>query len=153
MSARVLAAHLLEQSHRSVSASPARARFEADFQSERSAKLPLGIFKWFKPFWRLPDTYVLDHISLDGFLFLRFLKILIVISFVGCCLTWPILLPLHATGGGGNSELDLLTFGNVANPTRYYAHAVLAWVYFGMFSIPCQDEADSGRFHPVHGGA
>lgn len=153
MPARVLAAYLLEQSHGPVSIFPTCAIPNADVASERSERLPLGIFKWLKPFWRLPDTYVLDHVSLDGFLFLRFLKILIVISFVGWCLTWPVLLPLHATGGGGNTELDLFTFGNVADPSRYYAHALLAWIYFGRLYTPRGDKADARRIHPVHGCA
>lgn len=104
---------------------------EAYVCSERSRRLPSGAFNWIKPFWQIPDTFVLDHSSLDAFLFLRFLKILIVIFFVGCCLTWPILIPLHATGGRGNTELDRVTFGNIVSPRRYYAHAFLAWIYFG----------------------
>ena len=57
----------------------------------------------------------LNHSSLDGFLFLRYMKILSVIALVGCCITWPILLPLHVHGGGTNAQLDSLTFGNVTN--------------------------------------
>jgi len=55
---------------------------------------------------------------------------------VGIGLLWPILLPLHATGGGGNEGLDLLTLGNVTDPKRLYAHALLAWIYFGMLPPP-----------------
>lgn len=109
---------------------------EAYAFSERSKKLPTGLLNWIKPFWRNPDTLALDHSSLDGFLFLRFVKILIVVFFVGCCLTWPVLLPLHATGGGEHVQLDKLTFGNITNPRKYYAHALLAWIYFGRY-IQC----------------
>ena len=84
-----------------------------------------------KTLWRTSDKVVLDHSSLDAFLFLRFLKVLIVISFVGCLLTWPILLPLHATGGGDSAELDRVAFGNIVSARRYYVHALLAWIYFG----------------------
>ncbi len=59
------------------------------------------------------------------------MKILCVIALVGCCITWPILLPLHVHGGGINTQLDLLTFGNVTNANYYYVHALVAWVYFG----------------------
>ena len=75
----------------------------------------------------------MNHSSLDGFLFLRFLKILIVICLVGCIVTWPVLLPLHVHGGGGDLQLDLLTFGNIAHPSWYFVHAFLAWIYFGEF--------------------
>lgn len=79
----------------------------------------------------LPDEFVMEHNSLDGYLFLRFFKMLIIICFAGCCITWPILFPVNATGGGGQSELDILSFSNVANPNRYYAHALVAWIFLG----------------------
>ncbi len=60
---------------------------------------------------QIPDTYVLQHNSLDGYFLLRYLKICVVVCFVGCCMTWPVLLPINATGGAGLQQLDLLTFG------------------------------------------
>jgi hypothetical protein len=86
---------------------------------------------------KVPDTFVLNHSSLDGFLFLRYMKILCVIALVGCCITWPVLLPLHAFGGGINTQLDLLTFGNVIEAKLYYIHAIVAWIYFGKDAISC----------------
>ncbi|EXJ79879.1 hypothetical protein A1O3_08164 [Capronia epimyces CBS 606.96] len=97
---------------------------------ERSAPLPTGWFNWIRDFVRIPPTFVLHHSSLDGFLLLRFLRVLCIICLVGVALLWPILIPLHATGGGGNTELDRLTLGNVVSARRLYAHALLAWVYF-----------------------
>lgn len=73
---------------------------------------------------------MLHHSSLDGYLFLRFLRILCAICFVGCLITWPILFPINATGGKGNTQLDALSFSNIANPTRCYAHAVVACIFF-----------------------
>lgn len=58
---------------------------------ERSPPLPSGWFNWVGPFWKIPDTYALQHQSLDAYLFLRFLRMTIVIMFVGACITWPIL--------------------------------------------------------------
>ncbi|ETI23483.1 hypothetical protein G647_05285 [Cladophialophora carrionii CBS 160.54] len=97
---------------------------------ERSPPLPNGWFNWFRDFYKIPPAFVLNHSSLDGYLFLRFLRVLGVICLVGIALLWPILLPLHATGGAGNRELDALTLGNVVSSNRFYAHAILAWVYF-----------------------
>ncbi|KAL0262028.1 hypothetical protein SLS55_003463 [Diplodia seriata] len=101
---------------------------------ERSPSLPTTWFTWFKAFWRLPDTYVLNHSSVDGFLFLRFLRVVRNICLAGCCLTWPILLPLHICGGGDGQQLDRLTFGNVsdAHKTWFFAHGVVAWLFFGV---------------------
>ncbi|KEF60534.1 uncharacterized protein A1O9_02095 [Exophiala aquamarina CBS 119918] len=97
---------------------------------ERSAPLPTGWFNWYTTFYRVPDAFVLNHSSLDGYLFLRFLRVLAIICVVGILLLWPILIPLHITGGGGNQALDAVTIGNVVNPNRLYAHTALAWVYF-----------------------
>lgn len=40
-------------------------------------------------------------------------------------------MPVNATGGGDASQLDRLGFGNVRHKDRLYAHAVVAWVFFG----------------------
>lgn len=59
---------------------------------------------------------------------------LIVICFVGCCTLWPVLFPVNATGAGGQKELDILSYSNVKAETqmnRYYAHALMAWVFYG----------------------
>jgi calcium permeable stress-gated cation channel len=115
---------------------------------ERVDALPGGWFKWLKVFIHVPDTEVLTHSSLDGFLFLRFVKMLCIICLVGCCLAWPILIPLHIVGGGSSSELDRLTIGNVTNPQWYFAHVVVAWLFFGKPSpIPCL----LTRVHRPHG--
>lgn len=73
------------------------------------------MFGWIKHFWVIPDTYVLNHHSLDGYLFLRLLKISVVICIVGCLITWPVLFPVNITGGGPQTQLNLLTLGNVTN--------------------------------------
>jgi calcium permeable stress-gated cation channel len=98
---------------------------------ERGAPLSKGIFKWFRQLRQTPDSFILNHGSIDGFLFLRFLKILILIFGVGCAIASPVLLPIHATGNGGNNGLDILTMGNITDKTYYYAHAAVAWAYFG----------------------
>jgi hypothetical protein len=100
-------------------------------RSERSPALPTGWFNWIRPAIRVPDTHVLNHGSLDGFLFLRFLKKLCIICLVGCIIIWPVLIPLNIVGGNEAQQLDAITFGNVKNPVWYYAHAVQAWLFFG----------------------
>ncbi|KAH8163999.1 hypothetical protein CIB48_g4226 [Xylaria polymorpha] len=103
-------------------------------ESERSPALPTGLFNWFGTFWKISDYHPLQHQSLDAYLFLRFLKILIVICFVGCCITWPVLFPVNITGGGGQAQLDLLSYANIDKDTqynRYYAHVFVAWAFYG----------------------
>jgi hypothetical protein len=83
------------------------------------------------------DEYALSHHSLDAYLYMRFLKMLTLMAFIGAIITWPVLFPVNATGGGGESGLDVLSFSNVNTQVRYFAHALMAWVFFGwvMFLI------------------
>ncbi|KAH8884814.1 DUF221-domain-containing protein [Thozetella sp. PMI_491] len=102
--------------------------------NQRSPELPGGFLNWVGTFWKIPDVYALQHQSLDAYLFLRFMRVLVLICFVGCCITWPVLFPVNATGGGGQQQLDMLAYSNIDNKNsayRYFAHALVAWVYFG----------------------
>lgn len=85
----------------------------------------------------VPDKFTLYHQSLDSYLFLRFLRTLIFICVVGAGITWPILIPVNATGGGRSKELNHISIGNVEKPKHLYAHAIVAWVFFSfvMFTV------------------
>lgn len=85
----------------------------------------------------VPDKFTLYHQSLDSYLFLRFLRTLIFICFVGAFLSWPILLPVNAAGGGTAKELDRISIGNVKKKNYLYAHATVAWAFFSfvMFTV------------------
>lgn len=98
---------------------------------DRTPISSLKRFEWIRTIRQLNDKFVLEHSSLDAYLYLRFLRTTIFICFAGVCITWPILFPVNATGGGDASELDKLGFGNVHNKDRLYAHAVVAWLFFG----------------------
>ena len=84
-----------------------------------------------KPFFKTRDIVALETGTLDGYFFLRYLQTLRNICLVGCLIVWPVLLPINATGGRGNSDLDMLTMGNVASSRKFYAHVLVAWVFFG----------------------
>ncbi|KAK3319368.1 hypothetical protein B0H66DRAFT_559336 [Apodospora peruviana] len=103
-------------------------------ENERSPPLPSGLFNWIGTFWKIPDVYALQHQSLDAYLYLRFLRMATTICFVGCLITWPVLFPVNATGGGTQKELDILSYSNINKEThssRYYAHAFVAWAMYG----------------------
>ena len=99
--------------------------------SNPSPELPNGWFNWIKPFFAIDNEYILNNCSLDGYLFLRFLRILAIICLVGVCLAWPVLLAVNGTGGSGLRELNMFTIGNVKSKGKYFAHAFVAWVFFG----------------------
>ncbi|KAH8890372.1 DUF221-domain-containing protein [Thozetella sp. PMI_491] len=89
-----------------------------------------GWFDWVRAMRSVPDKFLLYHQSLDTYLYLRFLRTIIFLCAAGVGLTWPTLMPVNAAGGGTSTQLDRLGIGNVKNTSHYYAHAVLAWVYF-----------------------
>ncbi|KAJ4015809.1 hypothetical protein NW752_006732 [Fusarium irregulare] len=99
--------------------------------------LPTGWFNWVKPFFKTPDTFVLNHGSLDGFFFLRYLKVLRNTFLVGMLIAWPILFPIHITGGNKLSQLDILTIGKISDKARMFAHVAVAYMFFGfvLFTI------------------
>ncbi|KAI1386334.1 DUF221-domain-containing protein [Hypoxylon trugodes] len=102
--------------------------------SERSPALPNGLFNWIGPFWKLPDIYTLQHQSLDAYLFLRFLRMIVVICFVGCCVLWPVLFPVNATAHGKATQVDILSYAHIDKDTesnRYYVHVFMAWIFYG----------------------
>jgi hypothetical protein len=99
-----------------------------------------GMFGWIKDFKNLKDEYILDHQSIDGYLFVRFFKVIITIAFLGCLITWPVLFPVNATGGAGQQQLDLLSMSNVAqepkkNVNRYYAHALISFIFISLVLV------------------
>lgn len=100
-------------------------------EKDRTPLSSTARFEWFHSFWTLSDRFILEHSSFDAYLYLRFLRMTIFICFIGSCITWPILFPVNATGGGDASQLDRLGFGNVIGKDRLYAHAVVAWVFYG----------------------
>ncbi|KAL1610149.1 phosphate metabolism protein 7 [Paraconiothyrium brasiliense] len=94
-----------------------------------------GILAWIKDFRHIKDEYILDHQSIDGYLFVRFFKLLIVLCFLGCVITWPVLFPINATGGAGKKQLNLLSMSNVQNVNRYYAHALVSFVFLTLVML------------------
>jgi hypothetical protein len=108
-----------------------RAMLGALRPSERTPDLPTGLFNWIPAFYQIPDTYVLQHHSMDGYLFLRFLKISVVCCLVGCLITFPVLFPTNITGGGVKIQFELLTMANVTNNYfKMFAHAGCAIIFF-----------------------
>lgn len=62
--------------------------------------------------------------------------------FVGCCLTWPVLFPIYATGNAPHTGdqavqgLNLISFSNLNNDVkadqyRMIGSALIGWIFFG----------------------
>jgi hypothetical protein len=106
-------------------------------EKDRTPCQSRSYWDWIHTMKVVPDKFTLYHASLDSYLFLRFMRLLIFICIVGCLITWPILLPINSAGGGSLNDLDRLAIGNVSQKKYLYAHAVVAWVFFTfvMFTI------------------
>ncbi|KAE8354399.1 hypothetical protein BDV28DRAFT_84893 [Aspergillus coremiiformis] len=100
---------------------------------ERTPPTSTTPWGWIIDMYKLPDEYVLQHHSMDAYLLVRFLKMISMICFVGACMTFPILFPINATGGGGNQQLNILSMSNIEESkyARYFAHAFIAWLFLG----------------------
>ncbi|ETN37613.1 uncharacterized protein HMPREF1541_07235 [Cyphellophora europaea CBS 101466] len=109
-----------------------RTYFKTIPEHDRTPSSSHSSVPWYHDFHMLRDSFLLRHSSIDAYLFVRFLRVLMIICVLGCCFTWPILFSVNSTGGGNASQLDRIAFGNVANKKRLYAHAVVAWVYFSL---------------------
>ncbi|KAJ5488837.1 hypothetical protein N7539_003727 [Penicillium diatomitis] len=101
---------------------------------QRTPDSPTGLWNWIIAMYKLPDTYVLRHHSMDAYLLLRFLKLISGLMLVGCLITWPILFPVDATASGGETQLNIITISNLLPPdyARYFAHCLVAWVFVGI---------------------
>ncbi|KAK7575270.1 hypothetical protein V3481_017234 [Fusarium oxysporum f. sp. vasinfectum] len=123
--------------------------------------LPDGFFSWIRAFCKLPDAYALRHQSLDSYLFIRFLRICCTICFVTLCVTWPILLPLNASGGNGKKQLDVFSYSNIniddsTKRNRLYVHCFVAWIVYSfvIYTIMLPKEyLDKGRFYSLFNGS
>ncbi|KAI1439734.1 DUF221-domain-containing protein [Annulohypoxylon stygium] len=106
-------------------------------EKDRTPSEGRSYFNWIHTMRNVPDKFILYHQSLDAYLYLRFLSTTIFLCLIGCLFTWPILMPVNATGGGSSTELDRIGIGNVKDKGHFYAHAIMAWVFLGfvMFTV------------------
>lgn len=108
-----------------------RASVEAVPKDLKPDEPPRGPFGWITQLIGKPQSYILQQTGPDGYFFLRYLLEFSIICLLGCILVWPILFPVDATNSNGNKQLDILTFGNVKNKWRYFAHVFISWLFFG----------------------
>ena len=109
-----------------------RTYFKTIPEHDRTPSSSHSSVPWYHDFRMLNDSFLLQQSSIDAYLFVRFLRVIIIICVLGCFLTWPVLFAVNATGGGSASQLDKIAFGNVDDNNRLYAHAAVAWNFFGL---------------------
>ncbi|KAF5098088.1 hypothetical protein D0Z00_002175 [Geotrichum galactomycetum] len=98
----------------------------------RPRPLDSGIISWLRDLVTRREAEILQDAGLDGYFFLRFLRLIFMISVIGILFLFPILLPVNATASSEQTGFNLLSFTNTVNfPSRYYAHVLMGWVFYG----------------------
>ncbi|KAL2316358.1 Extracellular tail, of 10TM putative phosphate transporter [Schizosaccharomyces pombe] len=95
---------------------------------EPSPSSPFGLFAYVV---KRSETYLIQYAGVDGYFFIRYLFTFGALCILGCLVLFPILLPVNATNGVGEKGFDILSFSNVKNHNRFYAHVFLSWLFFG----------------------
>ncbi|CAE6449878.1 unnamed protein product [Rhizoctonia solani] len=99
---------------------------------KRTAELPSGPWKWLPAVIFAPAEDIIRKNGLDAYLFVRFLRLMILVFGVFTLISWPILLPINSINmpGGGKDGLVRLSWSNITEGEhkRYIAHVVLVYI-------------------------
>ncbi|KAH3903644.1 Rsn1p SCDLUD_001289 [Saccharomycodes ludwigii] len=95
--------------------------------------LPNGLFQWLLPLLKKSDNFIIQQAGLDGYFFIRYLFIISMYCGVSMIYIFPILFPINAANGKGETGLDQLGYSNVKHDKRYYAHVFIGWCFFWGF--------------------
>lgn len=100
--------------------------------NKRAPDLPTHVIGWFTFIWREPDISILHINGPDAYFFVRFMRLMLKIFIPFWFITWAVLMPVSATGGGGRLGLNMFTFGNVSLAKQNYhiAHLLVGVTFF-----------------------
>lgn len=101
-------------------------------EEEKTDPVPSGYFRWVPFLLSRPHSFLIQHASLDGYFYLRYIALGVGLSLLGVILLYPILLPVNATNGRNYQGFELLSFANVTNKNRFFAHVFLSWIFYGV---------------------
>lgn len=92
---------------------------------------PKGAFSWFPFIMKQPESYTIEKVGVDGYFFLRYLKMFIIIGILAGCILWPVLFAVNATGGGSSNGFDIISYSHNTHKWRAFADLFCSWVFFG----------------------
>ncbi|ODV61458.1 Phm7p [Ascoidea rubescens DSM 1968] len=93
---------------------------------------PSGYFGWLNHLLSKSQSWIIQQTGVDGFFFLRYLFLIGSTCFIGSFIVLPILLPVNATNGHNLEGLDIISYANIKNKNRTFAHVFLSWIFFGL---------------------
>lgn len=103
-------------------------------QSKRSPPFPPGLFRWIPALLTTSDEDMKTRMGLDRYMFIRLLRMGIILFSICTLFCVPILIPLNVIDGNGSSGINVMTLGNVRHTGRTWAHTWLAVLVSGKFS-------------------
>ncbi|THH27230.1 hypothetical protein EUX98_g6964 [Antrodiella citrinella] len=100
---------------------------------KRAVALPSGPWKWLFAILAIPTSDVLHKNGLDAYMFLRFLRMLVMLFAGISFLTWLVILPIDAVGVRNpqfSDGLARLSWGNIPDDAnkRYAAHIIVVYI-------------------------
>ncbi|RIA89933.1 hypothetical protein C1645_771079 [Glomus cerebriforme] len=101
-------------------------------ESKRSEPLPSGLFRWVLPVLKVPDDVVIKRIGLDSYMFLRYMKMCMILFAILSIFGLVVLLPINSVNQGNNHGLEKFTIGNISDSSRLWAHVILTWLFSGI---------------------
>lgn len=129
---------------------PYRKDVRSSYNEGRPGRKRLN-WRTLKSTFRFSDTDIITHTSLDAYMLLRNIKLLIVICFAGCLFTWPVLLPLNSAASDIHTQLNRFSLANSLGwPNVYYGHALCAWIFVGKFVASILGFRLTNRFVSLH---
>lgn len=88
-------------------------------------------FGWLPDLMTRPTKFVIEQTGIDGYFFLRYLLLWANVGFFCGLILWPILFAINATGGGGQSGFNIISYANNTHKWRVFANLFLSWFFFG----------------------
>ena len=73
-------------------------------------RLPKGVFGWLPALIRAPTADIIQKNGLDSYMFIRFLRLLVIVFFVNMILTIAVLVPVNNVGVGTYTGLKSITW-------------------------------------------
>ncbi|GJJ07100.1 hypothetical protein Clacol_001300 [Clathrus columnatus] len=98
---------------------------------KRAEELPPGRWRWILSVGFASSTDIINKNGLDAYLFLRFLRLMIIIFSTFTVITWSIILPVDTANINSQADgLNKLSWGNIPNSEtkRYAAHIVIVYL-------------------------
>ncbi|CAG8767125.1 13231_t:CDS:2, partial [Racocetra persica] len=98
-------------------------------ERKRAPPVPSGFLKWLKPTLMAPDKELILRAGLDGYMFLRVIRLFMILfslfTIVGLCL----ILPLNHINQSDKRGLESFTIGNVKDKWRLYVHVLMCYIF------------------------